>query len=658
MTIPLRYDQLTPARQSIVQANVAKMRSMDAPDHDIESYLTEHEHLVPLGDPRGASAVHEEFKSGRMAKRVARENQNDADALAAEPGYGERLATHVLNTATGIPGVAAVEAGAGALGSKVAAKFGLIDAPLSYDASRAALHENTDQIGGKTAKVERVVGATAAAPFLPGGVVAGGAAYGAADAALNDDRHESLKDRAIDTAVGAGSGAATGVLLRGAGALAQRTGLTDLASRGLRKFAEVFGKSKAGAVAGDVAEAIGTKGALNDVLADRQAILDKLPASSKPAAEAVLEHSQRYRAQAAKDYDLARQDVTPTTDPRVQTIVQDPLVQRAYDWAQKVYEAGGGKIPQQVLQPAVPAGTQKLLPSVSGYTPTSLVPATNAAQPAQVMDLPNPEILALTKRHLQQFVEDGMSIPGIKREEAAVVLPKLDALRDALHDISPAWKTADAHFAAAKNFEEAFDAAYKAKSGPAGVTSDPAKLKTQPAIADWAGRGVNAPERAAGQQAGTAQRLAEQLRAAPIGSNIGETVRAAGPLFEPSQSAAAYRAPAFTNDADRQAFAQMLAHGGEDGGFDINVKTPVGKVGVGLPEWITRSPLETTAGTAARSEAAARLASPTEAPRVLAEIEAARRGAPIVAAAGKGVAAPAALTGAELADALRGRRKR
>jgi hypothetical protein len=47
-TKPLRFDQLTPQRQSGIQANIAKMHAAGAPESEIEEYLTQHEHLAPV----------------------------------------------------------------------------------------------------------------------------------------------------------------------------------------------------------------------------------------------------------------------------------------------------------------------------------------------------------------------------------------------------------------------------------------------------------------------------------------------------------------------------------------------------------------------------------------------------------------------------------
>lgn len=629
-----------------------------ASSNPVSDYLMAKAHGISQGRD-----FHAEYASGVLAKRNAQDNAGDKAVVDAEdasqPGYLERAATHVLNAAQGIPGVERIESGAGALASK------LTDHPMDRAESLATLRDATGKIGGKTAIAEKMLGSVAVAPFLPASAVRAGALLGGANAALSAD-DESLGARAAKTALGAGTGALVGKVAQGVGNVANRSGITDAMAASLRRVGSNIGPSapipalpgkmdlvtqpiatikQVGAVAAqsarnlpsDVGQAIGTQGAVNDLAQTRQSILDKLPTSSKPAAEAVLEHSKAYRAQAEHDYALARADDAPISDPRVQQIVQDPSVQRAYDWAQKVYEASGRKVPQKVIQAGAPAGPpQKLLPSVGGYQPTSLVPATGPGTPSipqMTTDLPNPEILSLTKRHLQDFVDRGMSIPGISRAEAATVLPKLDALRDVLHDVSPTWKTADAHFAQAKNFEEAFDAAYKAKSGAKGATAAPDQLKTQPAISDWASRGVNAPERIAGQQAGTMHRLAAELRNAPIGSNINETIAGAGKLFKPSESAAAYRAPAFGTAAAAQDFTDYLGSVGAKGAKEAASFGPASASPLKPWQFATKpNMLARPAGVQARTEIAGRLADPAQTALIRDRLASAARGRDLAAA--------------------------
>jgi hypothetical protein len=151
---------------------------------------------------------HAEFKSGALQKRMQAANARDVQSATeednAQPGYVDRLATHVLNTGQGIPGVEAVEAGAGALGSK------LTRHPMSYGQSLAQLRENTGNIGGVVSAGEKMVGGLATMPFLPASPLKAGAVIGAADQALSADPESDLTSRAWRTAGGAAAGAAVG----------------------------------------------------------------------------------------------------------------------------------------------------------------------------------------------------------------------------------------------------------------------------------------------------------------------------------------------------------------------------------------------------------------------------------------------------------------
>ena len=162
--------------------------------------------LMKLKPPK--HDFHAEYKSGALQKRMAGANARDAanlaDEQASQPGYLERLSTHVLNAAQGIPGVEAVEAAAGALGSKLTGR------PQTYRQALGTLKTATGQIGGKTGMGERILGSTAVLPFLAASPVLAGAQLGAADQALSADPDVSLAGRAGRTVLGAVGGAVFG----------------------------------------------------------------------------------------------------------------------------------------------------------------------------------------------------------------------------------------------------------------------------------------------------------------------------------------------------------------------------------------------------------------------------------------------------------------
>lgn len=171
----------------------------------------------PAHDP---TQVHADFKSGALQRRNAVANASDPDAGGndiPEPGYGERVATHVLNTAQGIPGVEAIEAAA-ATGPR-ANKTGVVAPGMSYKESLDALRANTGRIGGVTSAIEKGVGSLAMLPFVPAKLMAGGKLAGAGVGALTagaaragradpESKMSRFTGTLDDAAIGAGVGAA------------------------------------------------------------------------------------------------------------------------------------------------------------------------------------------------------------------------------------------------------------------------------------------------------------------------------------------------------------------------------------------------------------------------------------------------------------------
>lgn len=173
-----------------------------------EQYLREtnqYRDPTPAVSPTTA-AIRAAFKNGTLGAQMQAANAADAQD-AQGPSYASRFATHLLNTAQGIPGMEALEAGAGALGSKLTAH------PMNYRQSLATLRDATGNIGGATSAAEHVMGGLATMPLLPASPAAAGAVLGGADQALNADPDQSLMERAGRTAIGAGAGALIGKTL-------------------------------------------------------------------------------------------------------------------------------------------------------------------------------------------------------------------------------------------------------------------------------------------------------------------------------------------------------------------------------------------------------------------------------------------------------------
>lgn len=191
-----------------IMANVSALRSQGASDNDIEAYLKQ-SGLAPDAAPVSSPALdrlHAAYRSGALARQTAAANAADAQD-AQGPGYLSRFATHVLNAAQGIPGMEAVEAGAGALGSH------LTGHPLTYAQSLSTLRDATGNISGPVSFAEKLMGSAATLPFLPANPAMAGAVIGGADQALSADPDQSLLARGAKTAAGAGAGYLGGKLL-------------------------------------------------------------------------------------------------------------------------------------------------------------------------------------------------------------------------------------------------------------------------------------------------------------------------------------------------------------------------------------------------------------------------------------------------------------
>lgn len=143
------------------------------------------------------------------------------------PGYGERLATTVLSAAQVLPGMKALEAGAGALGSRA---YHLIDrdAPvLSYRDAYHALDDNMQGMGTGRVLASQLAAAPMLTPVMAtrlmqgAGLAGSGAILGGASAGLEGDPDATATDVAQRTAIGAGVGAVAGYaapkLIRAAG---------------------------------------------------------------------------------------------------------------------------------------------------------------------------------------------------------------------------------------------------------------------------------------------------------------------------------------------------------------------------------------------------------------------------------------------------------
>ena len=614
---------------------------------------------------------------------------------------------NIANLTQGIPGVEALQAGARSVVRR-----------QPYAQALSDIRGQTENIPTPIKMAERVVGTIPLLPLLPANPIAGGAILGGVDQALSATPRPLL-NRGLRTLGGAAVGGAAGAVMQGASSLAQRTGLTDVIGKGLRKIGNMV------PAAGDVGEAIGTKGAANQLLSDRQAILDQLSTSDKSAAQTMADHIDQYKTEASKLYAAARGDRQAIDDPRVAALLDDPTIQHAYEWGKANYLARGNELPtRSVVAPGaemqegvgrvaararteggrlasltrasddelaseyktlVDANAQEnTAQTVTGMRPTDYsdgphvgaktgamrasgrvaarnksvakvveemqrrgidpgdayqtadassfefganVPATTLAHGAEsTVELPTPEVLALTKRGLGQIAKGYASDNAVTREQAVTMLPKLDELRAALHDASPAWKEADAYYANAKNFETAFQKAYGMQSKSSAAGLDPSKLKTPDALQSFAEQKAGTPvgmARASGVQAGTSARLSEAVKSAPLGENIGQTLQGAHGVFQPSENAARVRGMAFGRPEDAATFNELIAKF-----TGTPPKTGPQTVSLFKLRQALKSgnPLATPAGIRLRSQLSSQLADPSQAAAIREALARAGRG--------------------------------
>lgn len=167
--------------------------------------------------------IHAEYRSGRLAKRMARENQNDLEAAQADEVSTPAAIRSVLatgaNLAQGIPGMEAVQAGARSLATH-APNLGLMggvtvplprtERPESYSEALSDIRGEVGKIPGKLGIAERVAGALPLTKFLPKSPALAGGIIGGADQALSADPDQSIAGRAVRTVGGAAASAVLG----------------------------------------------------------------------------------------------------------------------------------------------------------------------------------------------------------------------------------------------------------------------------------------------------------------------------------------------------------------------------------------------------------------------------------------------------------------
>lgn len=185
---------------------------------EYEQYLREtgQEQMIGLANRQ------REFLSGRMERRVARENLNEREMLEAEQAMDRErsglrgAATRGLGAATSlirdIPGAEAAAAGVRAVARG-----------QPYAEALGDIREAGEQVNPVVRGVNRFVGGGMAGAAIPGSPAMSGAAYGGLLNLLGADPDQSLTERGVK----AGAGAAVG------GALGK---VADVVGTGIRAF--------------------------------------------------------------------------------------------------------------------------------------------------------------------------------------------------------------------------------------------------------------------------------------------------------------------------------------------------------------------------------------------------------------------------------------
>lgn len=388
-----------------------------------------------------------------------------------------------------------------------------------------------------------------------------GAAYGGTSGALSANHFADIPGQAaVGVGIGAVGGGAASVLGDVAGNVANRTGMTDKAANLLAKIGPTQ----------DAAEAMGTRGQVNATMGQREDLLNALDQTGKSAGRTQLDRIAATKAKADKLYGIARKDQQAITDPRVQQLLQDPEVQKAFTTVKALRSAKGNPVPQAVDVSQPPASAAAIRPEDWQNLMSKPTNAQNMAQlPAGLtgvptVDLPDPEALSTMKRYLGDAAKGLASPLDVTKDKAIATMDKVRQLRDVLHDVSEPWKTADSFYADAKGQEEAYAKGYDAfkdANNPSGAQLPKA---TAPAMAQqistprYAAEPVDAMDnRADAFRSGAKARAVSQVQGAPVDKNLSSVLNQSA--FAPDQTTQGVRSLMFNDPAKSAEFENQLA---------------------------------------------------------------------------------------------------
>lgn len=519
-----------------------------------------HENLTWMRE-NGASTEEQHAEIAKAQAALDRQSATEKET-ARTPGTVQKVAEAVVS---GLPG--AQRAVAGYRGALSLAGVG----DETPEEALAQQKEDVASLPGKARIPLQMLGGTPAAVLAaPLGVAGGGAAVGAAMGA--DAPAESIRERLKNTAVNAGVGAVAGKALqlggRGIANIANRTGLTD-------KVAGVIDK-----ISPKLGAASGTRGQVNAAFADRQDILDAIGDKGVSAGRKVVDDIANTKARAAELYGVAKQDTQAIDDPRVTALLNDPQVAKVMEAVSGIRSASGTPLPRVSGPETVPTALSGMgvpqaryeelmaLAKQRGGMTTGvdiLAPELKGASAGGV-ELPDPDALAKLKRYLYDAAQGRQDSPlNIKQDEARALMPKVDEIRSVLHEVSPAWKQADAFYADAKGREEAFAQgfdAFRHANNPSGE-----QLPTHTAEAMMRDitepRYPNEPKQAMARRVaafrdGVKASIAKGVRGSVVDENAASALRTPG--LAPDQETQEIRGLTTTDSETRAAMEALIAN--------------------------------------------------------------------------------------------------
>lgn len=564
-----------------ISRNVDKMASQGASDAEIESYLQSEglrpQHGAPdaqdiaalqgsqFGKPRpGFRKDIRDMRAQAESTRVAPSPTTSNDDTPLAGRVAETLISGVpfaQRAVSGYRGLIALLGGAGLEGAANEVTTSLARERKDTAAMPAAARIPLQLTGG----------APVAMMAAPLGLVGGGAALGAAQGLDRDA--SGIGDRLTNTALGAalGGAAAKGGQLLGRGAknVADRTGLTDVVARAVDK------------VAPSMASAIGTRGQVNAAFQDRQDILNALGDQGRSAADVQLSRIATRKANAKVLYNAARQDTRVLADPELQQLLADPQVQKAYSAAAELRAASGNPLPRAAAPAQVPVALQKMGVSPERYAElqalgqsrsrvpvlngTDILPPELMGPQSQGVEMPDPDVLAKVKRYLYDAAKGRQDSPlAINQDEARTLLPKVDAIRQKLHSLSPSWQRADEYYAAARGEEEAFAHgfdAFRVSKNPTGdqlATHSPEAMLASIETPRYPGEPPEAlAARANAFRQGVRAAAAAQVKGAPVQAGAAAALKTKA--LAPTENVQATRALMFDQPDQARTLEQFLA---------------------------------------------------------------------------------------------------